>query len=54
MIQGFQIEVTAEELVAHLEGRIRHHHGYAARKVDQYAAQKVGHWEGGLFYVVLT
>jgi len=28
--------------------------GYAARKVDQYAAQKVGHSEGGSFYVVLT
>lgn len=27
--------------------------GYAARKVDQYAAQKVGHSEGGSFYVFL-
>jgi hypothetical protein len=28
--------------------------GGAARKVDQYAAQKVIHSEGGSFYVLLT
>jgi hypothetical protein len=28
--------------------------GYAARKVGQYAAQKVIHSEGGPFYVVPT
>jgi hypothetical protein len=28
--------------------------GYAARKVDQYAAREVIHHEGGSFYVVLT
>jgi len=29
MIEGFRIDVTADELVAHLDGRIVHHHDRA-------------------------
>jgi hypothetical protein len=29
MIDGFRIDVTAEELVVHLDGRIMHHHDRA-------------------------
>lgn len=30
MIEGFRVEVTAEELVRHLDERIHHHHELAA------------------------
>jgi hypothetical protein len=30
MIEGLKIELTADELVRHLDERIRHHHGRAA------------------------
>jgi len=29
MIDGFKIDITADELVAHLDSRITHHHGRA-------------------------
>ena len=29
MIDGFKIDITADELLAHLDGRISHHHGRA-------------------------
>lgn len=40
MIEGFKVDVTADELVRHLDARIRHHHDRAvecegrARRVD--------------------
>lgn len=35
MIDGLKIDVTAEELVRHLDDRIRHHHGRAAECEDK-------------------
>jgi hypothetical protein len=52
--------VKSEDLVKRIRQaadafRHRHYppHDYAARKVDQYAAQKVSHLEGGSFYADL-
>jgi len=36
------------------KAEVRHYLARAARKLDQYAAQKIDHSEGGSFYVVLT
>ena len=35
MIDGLRIDVTAEELVRHLDERIRYHHGRAAQCEDK-------------------
>jgi hypothetical protein len=40
MIEGFKVDVTAEELAAHLDGRIHHHH---TREAD--CAAKLQHLE---------
>jgi hypothetical protein len=46
MIDGFRVDVTAEELAAHLDERIHHHQARAeecAATVRGRAGQKVGH-----------